>query len=362
MTTAGRVGSVRAWHRDTSKRDSLGAQLGTRVALLPRVTAAERAPEREPTHPSAPSPDREQRAGVWNFVRHVTRRYLDDDVPHLSAAMAFYGVLSVGPILVLLLWVLRVFTDDASARSVLLRTMRQRLGPDLATMLSEAIDHARTFDAGGIAAVVAFIFFVFAATRLFASLQTALDRIWHHEGNRDESIADLVRGRVLGLVLVALLGTLLAVGVGAKMLAVGAAQQLGLEGVPLLWKTIDAVVSIGVLTPVVVFAFRRFPRSTVRRRDAWRGALITSALLVVGSELVVLYVSTSDARATFGAAGALVALLLWIYYAAQVFLVGALVTRRLAHGVVEARREDPWTTGTRHVRRWHRERRERRRA
>ena len=117
-----------------------------------------------------------------------------------------------------------------------------------------------------------------------------------------------------------------------------------------------------MLTPVVVFAFRRFPRTTVRRRDAWRGAFITSALLVVGSELVSLYVSTSDARETFGAAGALVALLLWIYYAAQVFLVGALVTRRLARDVVEARREDAWTTGTRRVRHWQRERRERRRA
>ncbi|MCB9602306.1 MAG: YihY/virulence factor BrkB family protein [Sandaracinus sp.] len=326
------------------------------------MTSTERAPERDRTPDALPDPEHGCGRRAWHFVRDVTRRYLDDDVPHLSAAMAFYGVLSVGPILVILLWVLRVFTDDASARSVLLRSMRQRLGTDLASMLSEGIDHARTFDASGVAAVVAFVFFLVAATRLFASLQTALDRIWHREGSHDESLTDLIRGRVLGLVLVALLGTLLVAGVGAKVLAVGAARQLGLEGVPLLWKSIDALVSTAVLTPVVVFAFRRFPRTTVRRRDAWRGAFITSALLVVGSELVSLYVSTSDARETFGAAGALVALLLWIYYAAQVFLVGALVTRRLARDVVEARREDAWTTGTRRVRHWRRERRERRRA
>lgn len=307
-----------------------------------------------------PSEGADEEPGVWRRAwrcgRSIVGRYVDEDVPLLSAGIAFYAILSVSPIFVILLFVAGLFMDEDAARASVLRRLRDHLGPEAATLLERALD-ARVLEGGGIATVIALAVFLVAATRLFASLQTALDRVWRREGDPAESRWDQLRARALGLLLVVLVGVLLVLGVGVKVGVELLARRMGLDGVPFGWRLLDYALSVALFTPVVVFVFRRFPTVTVRRRYVWTGALATTALLLAGGQLVGLYVTQVAAKSSFGAAGALVAFVLWIYYAAQAFLFGALVTRSLAGDAVEPRAVSSIVRGGRHLRRRWRERR-----
>src|SRR5690606_33934115 len=258
-------------------------------------------------------------------------------VPLLAAAIAFYGILSVSPVLVIALFVAGLWMDEAEARARVFDWFEGRLGTDTATMLSEGLRETAEFPGGGLAAVLALGVLLLASTRLFANVQTALDRVWHSPESGSESIWDMVRGRVLGVVVVVLLGLFMVLAISAKVVARVVATTVGVDGVPLLWQGAELLGSILLLTPLVVFVFRQFPKATVKPRHAWEGALLTSSLLVIGTQGISWYVTDVGSGSTFGAAGALVAFVLWIYYATQVFLVGALITWRFAGEAIEAR-------------------------
>lgn len=271
------------------------------------------------------------------FVKHLYDAYERDDVPFLAAAIAFYGVLSISPILVFALAVAGVVVSQERAQREVITWVGVHVSPSAADLVRESVRSYRDLGNSPWAVTIAGLVLVVAATRLFMYLRVAIDRIWNVEAPAEETFLDSLQTRLLGFGIVLLLGVVLVVGLLVKLGLAVLATTLGLGEVPTFWLIADGLLYLGMLTWVLYLVYRRLPRAIVPQHHARRGAAATALLLVVGGELIGWYLRSAAATSSFGAAGSAIALVLWIYYAAQVFLVGAEITWLYAEEDAQAR-------------------------
>ena len=187
---------------------------------------------------------------------------------------------------------------------------------------------------GFLALVIGIVATVIGATAVFGELQSAMDRIWRAPAaNQPGGIMGLIRGRMLafGMVLGVAFLLLVSLVVSAAITALGTLWSAVFGGWEMVLQIVNIVVSLIVFTAVFAMIYRFLPRVSVDWRDVWTGAAITSVLFVIGKVLIGFYIGTAGVASGFGAAGALAALLVWVYYSAQIFLLGAEFTRVYAY-------------------------------
>ncbi|MAC26654.1 MAG: hypothetical protein CMH59_09280 [Myxococcales bacterium] len=257
-------------------------------------------------------------------TNRLIRALREDDISLLAAAIAFYGILSISPILVFAVAIAGFVMSEKAVLDEAMDAVAANVGPDAAETLSHSVSQWRDFGQTPWTMITAVLVTLYASTRLFAQMQTALNTIWHADGEGPAGWWLELRGRLLGLVIVAVLGAVLVLGVAAKVGLGALAQYLG--EAPWLFHAADWVLSVALLALVVFTIYRRLPAARVPRGIALRGALATAGLLVLGSEGVAWYLREVAPASSFGAAGSLIALVLWIYYAALIFLFGAELT------------------------------------
>lgn len=251
--------------------------------------------------------------------------YSADHGERLAAALAYYATFSLAPLLVLALSVAGLLYGRRSeaAQAELMRLVETATGPDGAALLEGTLESAAAApDAGLWATILSSLVLVVGATALFARLQEALNTIWAATP-RHTGVTRFLWSRGLSLLLVVGAGAAVVAGLMASSLLAGLADQLGVPGVLL---GVERMGSLAVLTFLFAVLYRVLPDAPVRWADVWLGAVVAATLVTLGTGGLGWYLGRASVTSSYGAAGALVALLLWIYYSAQIFFLGAELT------------------------------------
>lgn len=272
-----------------------------------------------PDSPVPPRPSRIQRLRQSLPVA-AAERFASVGVPDLAAALSFYTLLSLAPLLVLLLWLTASLYPPAQAS--LIAQIGDLAGPAAAevarTVLANASDQP---DIGSLAGVVSTGGLLFGATLVFAQLQGALNRIFHSEHARFDGLVGWLKQRVFSAGVVLALGFLLIVAMVATT-----AVQIAFAHLPSLLPAIASLTTLGVYVLAFACLYHWVPDRQVPWRQALLGGAITAALFTVGRYAIGLYLANAAPGSAYGSMGALVLLLVWIYYACLVFFAGAMLT------------------------------------
>ncbi len=249
-----------------------------------------------------------------------------------GAALAFYTLFSMTPILVLAIAVAGYFFGAEAAQGEIVIQVQGLVGLNGAQAIQALLAAARDPDSGLLATIVASILLLLATTSVFAELKDSLDELWGLDKPRQSAFSVLLRTRLLSfgmvLVLAFLLLVSLVVSAALAMLEHQASAVLGSSTAVLA--TISSILSLGVIACLFAVIYKTLPDAQLPWRDVWVGAAFTAGLFTLGKYAIGLYLGNSSIASSFGVAGSLIALLLWVYYSAQIFFLGAAFTRHYA--------------------------------
>lgn len=283
-----------------------------------------------------------------DLARDAASAWIDDYAPSMGAALAFYTLFSIAPLLLIVISVAGLAFGEQAARGEIMAQLSGLLGVDSARAVESMLEGLNRPSAGILGTTVGLAALLIGATTVFGELQDAMDRIWRAPSRTTGSgLWALVRARLLSLSMVLGIGFLLMV----SLIFSAALAALGKWWGPWFgeWELIANGVDIGVslLLVTVMFAaiYKWMPRVKVAWPDVWVGAAITAVLFTVGKALIGLYIGRSGIASAFGAAASLVVLLLWVYYSAQVFLLGVEITWVYAHRHGSMRERVPAAAG-----------------
>jgi membrane protein len=285
---------------------------------------------------------------AWRDIcRAAGAAWLADRAPSMGAAMAYYMVFSLAPVLILVIAVAGLVFGQAAAQGAIVRQLGDLMGVEGATALQAMIASAAHKRAGIVATLVGTGTLLVAATAVFGELQASLNVIWKVQRRRKALIA-LARERLLSLSLILALGFLLLVSLvlSAALTAFGQYLNGVFPGLPLILRILHLALAFGLMSVLFAMIFKILPDTLVAWQDVWVGAMVTALLFSIGKYLIGLYIGSSNVASTYGAAGALVIILVWIYYSAQILLFGAEFTKACADhrlALVERARGTPAT-------------------
>jgi membrane protein len=264
-----------------------------------------------------------------SLFRETGRQWLEDKVPRLGAALAYYSALSLAPLLVIAIAIAGLFFGEAAARGHLLDQFRGLVGVQGGEAIETMIAHARKPRTGTIAGVVGVVVLLFGASGVVGQLQDALNTIWEVAPKPGRGVLGFLRDRFLSLAMVLGVGFLLLVSLvlTTVLTALGTYVTGLLPGAAVLLHALNSVVSLVVITLLFALIFKLLPDVKISWGDVWIGAVLTAVLFTLGKFLLGLYLGHSGLSSTYGAAGSLVALLVWVYYSAQILFFGAEFTK-----------------------------------
>jgi membrane protein len=254
----------------------------------------------------------------------------EDDVPRLGASLAYYTLFAIAPVLLVATAIAGLAFGPQAVRGEIVGQIDYLVGREGARAVQSLLEGASQRRAGLIATIVGSVTLVLAATGAFLELQTALNTIWRVKPNpTNATFTAFVMDRVRSFGLVVAIGFLLLVSlaVSAALAALGTWLERVSPGMPLVWNAMNVVVSLVVITALFTLLYAFLPDVKLRGRDVVVGAFVTAILFTIGKQLIGFYLGQSTTASTYGAAGSVIVLLLWVYYSSQVVLVGAEFTR-----------------------------------
>ena len=266
------------------------------------------------------------------LARRAVNGWMDDAAPSMGAALAFYALLSLAPMLLVALGVAGFFFDRNEAQNALIAQVALILGEKAALGIETLLDAAGARE-GAAPAVIGLFTMLLGATTVFAELRADLDRIWHYRAPENKGFMKAVITRFWAFLMVMGVGVLLMLSlIASTFLSSIGADMLSLSRAQLHW--LEFFMSFVVVTLLFAMIYKMLPSKRVAWSDTWIGAAVTSLLFWVGKFAIAVYIGHTAVDSTFGAAGALVVLIVWVYYSAQVFFLGAEFTKEYAlrHG------------------------------
>ena len=268
------------------------------------------------------------------LAKESVTAWSDDYAPSMGAALAYYSLFSIAPLLLIAITIAGFLFGADAARGEILGQMRGLIGEEGAVALEGLLKSASQPANSMIGMFTGVVLLMIGATTAFTELQSSLDRIWRAPAlERKSGFLDLIRARLLSLGLVAAIGFLLMV----SLVASAALSALGKwwGGWFGEWKVVleivNQVVAFAMITGLFALVYKLLPRVRIAWHDVWIGAAVTSLLFAIGKFLIGYYLGTSSVASGFGAAASIVVLLVWVYYSAQIFLLGAEFTWVYAH-------------------------------
>jgi membrane protein len=258
-------------------------------------------------------------AGWWN-----------DNVPRMGAALAYYTLFSLAPILIVAIAIAGLAFGPEAVRGEIVSQIEGLVGHEGAQAVQAMLEGAARPSSSIPATIIGLITFFLGATGAFLELQADLDAIWRVKPKQSGSfLKALVRQRLISFGLVLGFGFLLLTSlvVSAALAALHTYMGNAFPGVAVLWGALDVVVSLAVITTLFAMIYKVLPDVKLAWTDVWVGGLVTAGLFTIGKSLIGLYLGTSAFGSTYGAAGSVIVVLVWVYYSAQIILLGAEFTR-----------------------------------
>ena len=262
----------------------------------------------------------------FKLVKKSVVAWIDDYAPSMGAAISYYTVFSIAPLMIIVIAVAGFVWGREAVRGEIIGQLSGLIGQEGATGIQALIESADKPAKGLVATIISIGVLVVGATTVFAELQSALDRIWKApQAPQVSGIWATLRSRLLSLGFILGLGFLILVSLisSAAIAAIGSWASAILPGWKTLLYIINTAFSLGVTTVLFAMIYKIMPQVKVGWRDVWVGASVTALLFEVGKLLISLYIGKSSVTSSFAAAGSLVVLLVWVYYSAQIFLLGA---------------------------------------
>jgi membrane protein len=267
---------------------------------------------------------------IFRLFKKAVKAWVDDFAPSMGAAISYYTVFSLAPLLVIVIAIAGAVFGREAVEGQIVSQISGLIGREGADLVQSLVASASNTERGLIAGLISVVILLVGATTVFAELQSALDRIWHTpEAAKPTGVWAIFKARVLSFGLILGLAFLLMVSlsVSAGLAALGTWAGGLLPGWNILLYVLNMAISVSTATVLFAMIFKLMPTAKVAWRDVWVGAAVTAVLFEVGKLGIGLYISQSGMDESFAAAGSLVVLLVWVYYAAQIFLLGAEFTK-----------------------------------
>jgi membrane protein len=285
-------------------------------------------------------------AQAWSFTKETAVEFLDESPFQLAAALSFYTLLSLSPLLLVVVSTAGLLWGERAVREQLVRQVEQLTGPAGANTVELVLRHVEDPRRNRISVGVGIATLLFGATTVFVQLQTSLNQIWNVKAVASRRVWwRLIRTRLLSLALVLTVGFVLLVSLvlSAAIAALHGYLSAVIPHGGTLWQGINLAVSLAVIGLLIAAIYRVLPDVRIEWRYVWLGALSTALLFGVGKFLIGLYLGHTSIGSTYGAAGSLVVFLLWVYYSSLILFLGAEVTQ------VYARRQGAWVAPVEHA-------------
>ena len=271
-------------------------------------------------------------AATWKMLKDSVISFLDDEALSRGAAISFYTVTSIAPVLLIVIAIAGLAFGRDAAQNALSGQFSGLMGRPTAEVLQSAVASAASKSSGILATMIGVAALIATASGVFGEMQAALNSIWKTK-SQATSVTRLIRARVISLGLVAALGFLLIVSlvISAGLTAFGNYLDTVLPMGKLILPALNFVVSLVLLGVLFGAIYKVLPDRSLQWKDVVIGALITSVLFNIGKSLIGWYIGSSAVASSYGAAGGLIVLLLWVYYSVQTFLLGAEFTKIYAN-------------------------------
>lgn len=273
---------------------------------------------------------------IFTLLKETGSDWLEDKASRLAAALAFYTLLSLAPLLVLVVSIAGLVFGDDAARGEVTGQLQALIGTDGAKAVESVLANAKTPSSGILGTIVGVAILLFGASGVFGELQDSLNVIWEVQPRPGRGIKGFIRDRFFSFTLVLGVAFLLLVSLvlSAGLAAAGSLFEQRLPGGEVMWQVINFVISIGTITVLFGLIFKVLPDVKIQWRDVWIGALFTAVLFTLGKFAIGLYLGRSTIASPYGAAGSVVVLVVWVYYSAQILFFGAEFTQVYArhHG------------------------------
>jgi membrane protein len=266
---------------------------------------------------------------LFRLLKASFQEWQNDKASRLAAALAYYTVFSLSPLLILAIAIAGAIFGEQAARGEIVGQIQGLLGQEGAQAVQTAIENANQPNVSSIASIISIIVLLFGASGVFVQLQDALNTIWNVKVNPEAGFGNLIRKRLLSFSMILVIGFLLLVSLIISAALSGISHYLNdmIPGLDLLWQLLNIVISFVVITLLFAFIYKYLPDVEIQWRDVWIGAAITALLFTLGKWILGVYLGQSSFGSTYGAAGSLVVLLAWVYYSAQILFFGAEFTQ-----------------------------------
>ena len=279
-------------------------------------------------------------SSAWNMLKDTVDSFIDDEALSRGAAIAFYTVTSFAPVLLIVIAIAGLVFGRDAAQNAISAQFSGLMGRQTAEVLQSAVASAAGKSSSIIATIIGVVTLVATASGVFGEMQAALNSIWKTKPQAT-TVSRLIRARAIGLGLVAALGFLLIVSlvISAGLTAFGRYLDTALPTGKLILPILNFVVSFVLLGLLFGAIYKILPDRSLQWKDVVIGAVVTSILFNIGKSLIGWYIGSSAIASSYGAAGGLIVLLLWVYYSVQIFLLGAEFTKIYAnrHGSKQGR-------------------------
>ena len=262
-------------------------------------------------------------------LKELAREYWANRPMELAAALSYYTLLSLAPLVLMAVAVAGLIFERATVEGKIVTEMRLLVGVEGSEVVQTVLRHASDPEKSAHSVVIGIAVLLLGATTVFVQLQSSLNRIWKVEERTDASMLwVLVKERLLSLAMVLAVGFLLLVSllVSAAVAAFGEITLAGLSDAVVVLEGLNVLVSLVVVTLLFAMIFKVMPDAPVAWRDVWVGAAITAVLFTIGKSLIGLYLGRTSIGSPYGAAGSLVVMTVWVFYASMIVFFGAELT------------------------------------
>lgn len=265
------------------------------------------------------------------LVKETAVAWSGSNTPRLGAALAYYTIFAVAPLFIIALWVAGMLFGQEAARQELFGQINGLVGKNGSQAIQSLVAAANQPKAGTWASIGALAALFVGATAVFVELQDALNLIWGVIPKPGNGIRDFIKNRALSFAMILGIGFLLLVSLVLNAMLSAFGKFAGgagfLPNEQFFWKSVNYLVSLGVITLLFALIFKVLPDIKIAWRDVWVGALVTALLFNLGKTLIGLYLGRNSTVSAYGAAGSFIVLLMWVYYSAQILFFGAEFTR-----------------------------------
>ena len=268
----------------------------------------------------------------WQLTKSATQAWSDDYAPSMGAALSYYTLFSIAPLLLIVISVAGMIFGEKAVQGELTQNLQFLMGEEGAKAIEGLLTSVSEPKEGIVATVIGIFVLLLGATTVFGELQNSLDRIWRAPARKDaSSLWRLLRSRLLSFGMILGMAFLLMVSLVLDTVLQALGKMWGTGAFEAIGQALNMVVGFAITTTIFAMIYKLLPRAKVAWHDVWVGAAVTAVLFTLGKFLISLYIGRSAVASSFGAAGSLVVVMIWVYYSAQIFLLGAEFTWVYSH-------------------------------